>query len=431
MTSFQKILSVVFGGIIIIAVLLFSGLIPGTSGIGGKRAVAVPLTIWGTFSEAAMSPIVSGFNNDKALETLYKISYVYKEPESFESELLNALASGTGPDIFFVNQETLLNQINKIYEWPYEYYPERTFKDSFVEEGELFLLPEGVAAVPYVIDPVVMYWNRDLFNEKSIARAPITWNEFQDNAKQMTMLDISKNIIFSGAAMGEFSNIKNAKEILVILMMQTGAKINSVSDGMLTSSWGDDEQIQNAVDFFGRFSSIRADSYSWNRALPEASEMFTAGTLAMYFGFGSELNYIKNKNPHLNFDIALVPQIGGGRVTATFGKMYGLAVAKNSVNKSAAMGAILQLTGSVYGKTFSENSVYSSARRDLVAESTANADKIVLNKAAVQAKGWLDPNTEATYTIFKNMVESISSGRSKIPQAVSEMQSKFNQVKVN
>ena len=40
-----------------------------------------------------------------------------------------------------------------------------------------------------------------------------------------------------------------------------------------------------------------------------ADTMFAKGALAMYFGYAGEWAGIKARNPHLNFDIAEVPQI--------------------------------------------------------------------------------------------------------------------------
>lgn len=428
MSNFQTILTAVFGGMILIAVVMFSGLIPGTG--FNKSTQTANLVMWGTISEDVAKTALDVLKNDKAIAKLYNITYVYKKPEVYEKDLVNALASGAGPDMFFVTQDTILRQKDKIYVWPYDYYPERTFKDSFVEEGELFLSPSGVVAVPYAVDPMVLYWNRDLFTEKGIAKPPATWNEFQDDSKLMTVFDTNKNIAFSGAALGEFSNVKNAKEILTTLILQSGAKIFGYSGGELQFLWGEENAegntpVESAVDFFSRFANTKYDSYSWNRALPLDRDVFTSGSLAMYLGFGSEFNYIKSKNLHLNFDISLMPQISGGKTSATFGKMYGLAVANNSNNKEAAMGAVIQLTGPASSAAFVDGGSYSSARRDVVAEGQKDANRAVINKAAVQAKGWLDLDPEKTYTIFRSMVESIASGRERLTVAVQSMELKM------
>ncbi len=44
--------------------------------------------------------------------------------------------------------------------------------------------------------------------------------------------------------------------------------------------------------------------------MSDSKNMFLAGDLALYFGFASELDDLKNKNPNLNFDVTLFPQTG-------------------------------------------------------------------------------------------------------------------------
>ena len=58
--------------------------------------------------------------------------------------------------------------------------------------------------------------------------------------------------------------------------------------------------------------------------------MFVKEDLALYFGYGSERADIMAKNPHLNFDIAPVPQIRGNKTQVTFGRMQGIAIARNA-----------------------------------------------------------------------------------------------------
>ena len=71
--------------------------------------------------------------------------------------------------------------------------------------------------------------------------------------------------------------------------------------------------------------------------------MFAKGALAMYFGYASEMSEIKNRNPHLNFDLAEVPQIKGDKSKTSFAKIYALAIMKNSsqTKKKAALDSII------------------------------------------------------------------------------------------
>jgi hypothetical protein len=57
-------------------------------------------------------------------------------------------------------------------------------------------------------------------------------------------------------------------------------------------------------------------------------------------------------------------------------------------------------------------------RRDLIAAKRGDAFGDTVYSQALTARGWLDPNPEYTHTILQEMVESVTSGRSKINEAV-------------
>ena len=69
-------------------------------------------------------------------------------------------------------------------------------------------------------------------------------------------------------------------------------------------------------------------------------------------------------------------------------------------------------------KDFSQVDRIGVAMRDLLAEKTTDAYFGLLNKAAVMSKAWLEPDGDEVRRIFKDMVESVSSGSR--PQAIRE-----------
>ena len=426
--DFQTVVLIISGVLILAAVLIFSGIIPGFGGIGGKNVVKTDLVIWGTAPKDVFSKALGDFN--QAYPKNYSLTYVEHNPGSYEQDLLEALAAGTGPDIFMINQQMIAKQKNKIFVWPTQYYTERSFKDAFADDAELFWQPNGALALPIFIDPLVLYWNKELFASKGIAQPPTTWEEFQNVSKQLTSLDKNGNIAFSGAAMGLFTNINNAKDIISALILQTGNPIINQDQGKLVSALSDrasQDAVTGAMDFFTRFSNVRFDAYSWNYAMPNSTDVFTAGNLAMYLGFGSETGNIKGKNPHLNFDLAVIPQLGSQNLHTTMSNVYALAISKNisAAKLPGAMGALLIFTGPDFLKDLAESNSFAPSRRDLLAQEPASAEKAVLYKSAVLARSWPDPDPQQTYSIFKEMVESIVSGKRKPSDAVGDMQLKF------
>ena len=99
-----------------------------------------------------------------------------------------------------------------------------------------------------------------------------------------------------------------------MLILQTGNDIIERTDEGLESVINRAVDItgspaESAVRFFMEFSNPSKRTHSWNRGMPESKDTFSAGDLAVYFGLASELSDISLKTPHLNFDVAVVPQI--------------------------------------------------------------------------------------------------------------------------
>jgi ABC-type glycerol-3-phosphate transport system substrate-binding protein len=147
--------------------------------------------------------------------------------------------------------------------------------------------------------------------------------------------------------------------------------------------------------------------------------MFVNGDLAFYFGFASEYLAIKDKNPNLNFSVAILPQASATKVYQTVGQISGLAIMKGSSNPSGAYTVISALTSAEAFPFWSDLFNLPSARRDILSQSDKSAVKTIFNKSAIMSQSWLDPNKQLTNTIFQDMVESYSTGRANLSQAIS------------
>ena len=408
---------VIFGFAGIIAVLMFSGILPGYSGGGGNNVVKTAVSMWGTLPEKKIKPVISVINEDKSAP--FKINYFEKNPVSYENELINALASGKGPDFLIISQDMVLKNKDRIFLVPFASYPERKFKDDFINSVELLIDAKagGVIGVPRLMDPLVLYWNEDLFASAGISRPPQYWDEeFLNDVEEITLVNEAKNITQAGIALGEFTNIRNAKDILSALILQAGNPIikSDTSDIIL----GEGGAAAAAVKFFNEFSNPGKKVYSWNESLPVSDSMFVKGALGMYLGYASEMEGIEGRNPHLNFDTAELPQIKNGKIKATFGRMYSLAILKNSSNKTAAFAAILALTGKGASKALSESVNMGPARRDVLSENTLDPNTSLIYKMSVMSRAWLEPDAQEVFRIFKDMGESSSSGSMSVAEAV-------------
>ncbi|HAT68285.1 MAG: hypothetical protein A2481_04485 [Candidatus Yonathbacteria bacterium RIFOXYC2_FULL_47_9] len=427
---FQIVVLGIFAVLIVVGMLAFSGKLPLPE--GAKDVNYGSVTVWGTLPSVVMESVIAeGLKGEKNIT----IKYVQKNKATFAEDFLEALAAGRGPDLFLIAQDEILRNLNKIALIPYAVVTERDFKNTFIEEGEMFFRPEGIVALPLTIDPIVMYWNRDILTNAGIVTAPTKWSEFYEMIPRVVVRDQNGNISRSFTSLGEYRNVSHAKEILSILIMQAGNPIVTNRNGILSANLKDGidsagvlSPATQAVNFYTQFSVSDKDSYSWNRSLPYSRAAFEAGDLAIYFGYASEYQAIKQKNPHLNFDVAVVPQADKVNVKTTFGRIQGFAMVKTSTNLQGAMRASLLLSGGGMIEAVAKASELPPVRRDLLANRPASAVQSIFYDSALISRAWHDPSPVETDELLGGMIEDIGSGRLKVSQALSVTQSSINKL---
>jgi ABC-type glycerol-3-phosphate transport system substrate-binding protein len=406
----------VFIFIIIVAVATFA-LFKGSD--TAKRNQTV---LWGTLNSVQMTTL---FNKITQADDKFSMVYVEKRPESFESDLIEALAAGAGPDAVLLPQDLIYRNANKLIPIPYTSLSERSFKDTYLSEGELFLSTNGITALPLTVDPLVLYWNRTLLTNAGIAAPPATWTELLAMTPKLV---VKNNTIITQAAIsfGGYENTTNAKEILSALLLQAGTPITNYGDtGILQSVLGDRfnyalTPAEEALRFYTGFADPQKPNYSWNPSLPTARSYFVSGDLAFYVGFASELKDIRDRNPNLDFDVSILPQTDKTLARQTFGRVLGLAFTKNLHDMASTFANALDLTSTDSLKLLSELTSLPPGRRDLLSVRPADPYLSVFYDSALMSRGWIDPDREGSDTVFKNMVKSVTSGRARISEAVNQ-----------
>ncbi len=417
MSKFQIILVAVFAVFIVLGVIVFS-LYRGSSNED------IPMIIWGDISAEDFSRLLN--TTVITQDRMFNISYVEKSFETIDAEFTEALARGAGPDLVILTQDKLWKNKAKLYLIPYSNISERDFKTTFIEEGELFLDEGGIYALPLSVDPLVLYHNRDLLSAAGQAQAIRYWDEIYAAAANLSKRDAAGNLVLSVMALGEAQNISHAKDILSLLMLQAGTPITSFVNKELRPQIANNFGLlaspgESSLDFYTQFSNPAKVYYSWNRSLIDAQTNFTSGDSAYYLGFASELRVLRNKNPVLNFGITAVPQSRVSGKAVTFGRLRGIAVSRGSSNPGAALALAVKLASKEVELALSGILSLPPARRDLLSQKPTDAIFPVFYDAALQSKGWLDPDTAATETIFREAIESVTSGRARIFEAVNKM----------
>ncbi len=430
---FQTVLIAVFGALAVGGVLVFALFVSSNN----NNAIG-PVVIWGTFDADAMTTVIrAAAENDPRFA---QVSYVQKDPLTYEQSLTDALAQGTGPDLFLISQDYAVRDAGKTYEIPYQTLSANQFQTTFVQAGNPYLDTNGIVALPLVADPMLMYWNRDLLSAAGFTQPPAYWDELSNFAQRVVQRDNSGGITRAAVAFGEYANVDNAKDILALLIMQAGGSIttrdnlghlvpvlSAYSAGASTGG----QAAQSALLFYTEFADpSQKNEYSWNRGQKDAQTAFAAGDLALYFGYASEAGQIARTNPNLNVGVAPVPQVRGGK-TLSVARVYGLAAARTSKNLQGAVTIATVLAGHDMSNSFAQALGISSARRDVVQAASTQPQAItqlvnqglcagtdILSCSTALAQSWTDPDPAKTNDLFRTMIESITSGSARIQDAL-------------
>lgn len=457
------------------SILMFSGC--GSSQPPSAR-YKVNLEVWGLFDgQDAFGEVFS--NYQKTHPNVQQIEYKKLTVDTYKQELLDALASGQGPDIILISNTWLPMFKDKVVPAPPEILSLPTAKKNFVD-GVIddFTDAGSVFAVPLSVDSLNLYYNKDLFNEAGITSPPSDWNEFSQDAKKMTKIDSMGQIIQSGAALGTAYNIYRSTDILSALMLQRGAemtdsgRVRATFDNVMSvpaspdkPSEGVNSPGENALTFYAQFAKIGSPLYSWNPNLHYSVDAFSEGRLAMMLSYSWVWDTVASKAPKLNFDVAPLPQLPGNP-PVSYSNYWGFAVTKNKNIPSPANPQQAPITNDIRikeawnflaylttkpeqiaaaaanvagapsagssafdpAKTYAEKTKKPAARRDLIEIQKTDPKIGIFAEQNLIAKNWYQVDPEATEAIFADMIDQVNSGRFLPQEAIKTAAAKVSQL---
>ena len=430
-SNFKVIFLSIFAGAAVFGVMVFAGIIP----IGGGTAstdVTGTVNLWGTLDQTAMLPYMSDYNlhNQKI-----HITYFQKSADSFDKDLVEAIASGHPPDLVVLPDNLVWRFQDKMAHIPYTSLPVQTFQDTFTSSGSIFALSDGFIAIPWANDPLVMYYNRDLLQTADMTQPPKDWKGFTDSVPLLTKKQSDLVLTQFAAALGTYKNITHPKDILAMLFMQAKNPFITNGGAAPVMHFGNNVTLaeasaaNKAMDFYTSFANPVKDVYTWNEGQTRDRDLFIQSNLAYYFGTASELPLIRAQNPNLNFGIALPPQADSS-VSVTTGRLYGLAIPKTARNTLLSYTAATLLAGQVSEQSLVTTAATSLAlmpvRRDVLStKSTTDPYLGTLYNASLIQKSWLDPNPVESTPIFGSLIQNINSSILPIDQALSKAASQL------
>ncbi len=411
---FQGILFGVFGLAAMVGIFVFATY-TGNSGSSGSVTVGT-VVIWGTLPQEHMQNALMTITQSEA--SLKDVSYVQKNRERLATDLASAIATGNAPDLIMASQEELQSLARLITPIPSSVLSKGTFTNTFIEEGGLFFTPDGVGyyGLPFLVDPLVLFFNRAILSSSGISKPPATWEELTGLVPHVALLTSTKQITRGLIALGTYDNVRNARGILSSLFLQTGVPISSYQNGALVADLssgfsGNTVSGQAVLNFYTQFADPSKVSYTWNASLQDSRQAFLSGDLALYLGYASEARFLTSANPNLNFNVSPLPQPATAKLKSAYGLAYALMIPRGAKNAGGAYQAAALLTNP--NEQMIATAVTGLAPATLAQLGVAPSDPVaaVAYAEALYAKGWLSPAASDTDSVFSGMITGVISGR--------------------
>lgn len=296
-------------------------LIPRLQGLKlpGFSEKETTLVYWGLWEPVpVMEKLVAEFETQNPN---IKVKYLQQNHKDYRERLQSAIARGEGPDIFRYHNTWVPMFRDELDAVPSSVFSASEFQDTFyptvqkdLRRGASFI------GIPLEIDGLAMFYNKNIF--KAAAKTPpSTWDELRKTAFELTTRDSKGRIQTAGAALGTTNNIDHWPDILALMLLQNGAALKNPTDKL----------AQDAILFYTLF--YRSDKV-WDETLPNSTQAFAAGKVAMIFAPSWRILDVKDQNPDLDFGVLPVPLLPNSNITWASYWVEGVSAKSEHKNES-------------------------------------------------------------------------------------------------
>lgn len=375
-------------------------------------AAKVTLKVWTIFENSqSMQTLISAYQQAHPNITIQFTQKI--NSDTYEQDLLNALASGSGPDIYEINNSWLPKYLDKTTPAPSTVFTIKDYKNAFVDAvANDFIQNQKIYGVAMSVDSLGLYYNKDLLGTAGIATPPQTWADLSGDVQKMTRRDSTGYFTRSGAAMGTNANVNRAVDILYLLMLQQGVQPYS-SDGHPTFNNSVQQHgssvnaAKQALDFYTSFAEPSSPNYTWNARSDYSIDAFANGRAAFLYSYAYTRATILQKSPNLNFDVATVPQPNLDNPAVNFANYWGEVVSSQTKAPNTAWGFLQYLTSKDSLDKYYKQNPEPSSRRDLIELQIPDVNLGIFANANLTAKSFYKPDQAKIDNIFGQAIDNI------------------------
>lgn len=301
------------------------------------------------------------------------VTYEQRPAETYELDLLAALAAGTGPDIFAVPAGSLRHWVPYLqpappqFQLPITKLKRQLFSTKEVKVVQTFsgltarqvgrqfvgtvgadsLIGGQLYGLPLAVDTLVLAYNQTMLDAARLPQPPEDWTSFQSYVIQLTARSEGGRFRQSGAALGTGRNVANATDLLALIMTQNGTVFLPGEAPNFSAVTRDGEETRTpageALRFYTDFANPTRESYTWNLNQAESTEALSSGQVAMAFLTPAEVAELRARAGSVNINVATVPQLDGSATPVAAASYWLYGVAKQSPEGSRAWGVLQRM----------------------------------------------------------------------------------------
>lgn len=436
--KYKKLLIIVAAGLILV---ILSGCFKKSIGSG-----AANLLFYGLDDSDVFEQIIAQYRQDHSnVQIRYK---KFNDPAEFENLLVNEIAEGEGPDVFFLHNTWLPRHTKKLVPLVSETLTTKTFSETFVNVAtEDFIQPDPndgvkkIYALPLYADTLALYYNKEEFERKLPERGKPanTWELLKQDADKFRQQPEGGKLEKGLLALGRADNISLSADILYNLFLQSGVDFYDVDFKQTQFA----NKGQDVFDYFVSFAIPQNKNYSWDAELLPADrelkevEAFLSGKTAAMVGYSdfyprleTDLKNVKSRNPSViskdNVAVAPLPQMSTDESNfKVWANYYGLAVSRNAKNQKAAWEFVQYAASKNSAKTYHLRTKRPTARRDLIEDQKKEPITEVFASQLGYAGSFRIYSDQKFAAFLKEAVQNVVNGQSS-RSALGGAQSKIN-----
>lgn len=415
LTRPQFILAGIILFVVLALILIFTGIIPGLRR-SNSEAKRNQVMVWGIFDDAQAIR--------EALGPGIPFTYQQFNLETYETDLVNALAAGRGPDVFMIHNTWLPKHADKMQPLFDPAFTLANLRTAFPTVVEQDFAPDNGAiyALPLSIDTLAMIYNKDMFDSAGIALPPRTWKEFEDVIPKLRRTDARGSIVRAAAAIGgSAKSVNRATDLVSAFMLQAGVKMVEDNFGSATFAG---EGADPFLFYLSFANPANRERFTWNDQLPYSIDSFAEENTAVIFNYSYQLAFLREKFPFLMAGVAPLPQPVAAAKDVNYANYWGFAVSKTSVHANDAWRFILDLTTSAAAaQKYLAATGRPPALRTLIQATSNDPDLGVFARQALTARSWSQIDSGFVEQTFSQMIQDVLSGQLTANESLEKAQS--------